>query len=283
MCKRLNIAAHWPSTIRPEIDQACNPRSTDNSELFSSFLLPGFTCVDCSASDPSKPEDRRPRPGWQDVPAPRRRAPSGAPLSASDENALRRTEILRVRRPIVWRRWKCAASDGPLSASDENALRPTEILRVRRPVVWRRWKCAAYDGPLSASDGNALRPTEILRVRRPIVWRRWKCAAYDGPLSASDGNALRPTEILRVRRPIVWRRWKCAASDGPSEGGMMTIPASNGPDFIDGGDALTYSRISTYLSVPCTRMRCPSWISRVAFSMPTTAGRPYSRAITSAG
>ncbi len=39
-------------------------------------------------------------------------------------------------------------------------------------------------------------------------------------------------------------------------------------------------RISTYPSVPCTRIRCQSWISRVACSTPTTAGRPYSRAIT---
>jgi hypothetical protein len=35
-----------------------------------------------------------------------------------------------------------------------------------------------------------------------------------------------------------------------------------------------------YPSVPCRRIRCPSWISRVAFCTPTTAGRPYSRAIT---
>lgn len=37
---------------------------------------------------------------------------------------------------------------------------------------------------------------------------------------------------------------------------------------------------SIYPSVPCTRIRCPSFISWVAFSTPTTAGRPYSRAIT---
>ncbi len=35
-----------------------------------------------------------------------------------------------------------------------------------------------------------------------------------------------------------------------------------------------------YPSVSCTRIRCPSRISRVARSTPTTAGRPYSRAIT---
>src|SRR6185312_14699435 len=39
-------------------------------------------------------------------------------------------------------------------------------------------------------------------------------------------------------------------------------------------------RSSTYPSVPWTRIRCPSRISRVASSTPTTAGRPYSRAIT---
>src|SRR5215472_11339482 len=35
-----------------------------------------------------------------------------------------------------------------------------------------------------------------------------------------------------------------------------------------------------YPSVPCTRIRCPSRISRVACSTPTTAGKRYSRAIT---
>jgi hypothetical protein len=35
-----------------------------------------------------------------------------------------------------------------------------------------------------------------------------------------------------------------------------------------------------YPSVPLTRTRCPSRISRVACSTPTTAGKPYSRAIT---
>jgi hypothetical protein len=39
-------------------------------------------------------------------------------------------------------------------------------------------------------------------------------------------------------------------------------------------------RISTYPFVPCTRICCPSRISRVAYSTPTTAGKPYSRAIT---
>src|SRR5205823_7040801 len=39
-------------------------------------------------------------------------------------------------------------------------------------------------------------------------------------------------------------------------------------------------RISTYPSVPCTRIRCPSRMSCVACSTPTTAGKPYSRAIT---
>ena len=34
---------------------------------------------------------------------------------------------------------------------------------------------------------------------------------------------------------------------------------------------------STYPSVPCTRIRCPSRISSVACSTPTTAGKPYSR------
>src|SRR5258706_9845422 len=43
---------------------------------------------------------------------------------------------------------------------------------------------------------------------------------------------------------------------------------------------LPHARISTYPSVPCTRTRCPSLINLVAFSTPTTAGKPYSRAIT---
>lgn len=39
-------------------------------------------------------------------------------------------------------------------------------------------------------------------------------------------------------------------------------------------------RISIYPPVPFTRILCPSLISLVAFSTPTTAGKPYSRAIT---
>src|SRR5207249_362077 len=35
-----------------------------------------------------------------------------------------------------------------------------------------------------------------------------------------------------------------------------------------------------YPSVLCTRIRCPSLISLVAVSTPTTAGKPYSRAMT---
>ena len=38
--------------------------------------------------------------------------------------------------------------------------------------------------------------------------------------------------------------------------------------------------ISTNPSVPFTRILCPSLISLVAFFTPTTAGKPYSRAIT---
>src|ERR1700722_14549674 len=47
------------------------------------------------------------------------------------------------------------------------------------------------------------------------------------------------------------------------------------------GDLSLYfsARISTYPSVPCTRIRCPSLISLVAFSTPTTGGKPYSPAI----
>ena len=41
-----------------------------------------------------------------------------------------------------------------------------------------------------------------------------------------------------------------------------------------------FYNISTYPSVPLTRILCPSLMSLVAFSTPTTAGKPYSRAIT---
>src|SRR5436305_10429036 len=40
---------------------------------------------------------------------------------------------------------------------------------------------------------------------------------------------------------------------------------------------VAHASIPTYPSVPCTRMRCPSLINRVAFSTPTTAGEPYIR------
>src|SRR3954469_23954619 len=43
---------------------------------------------------------------------------------------------------------------------------------------------------------------------------------------------------------------------------------------------ISQGRISTYPLLPCTRIRCPSGISRVASTTPTTAGKPYSRAIT---
>jgi hypothetical protein len=43
---------------------------------------------------------------------------------------------------------------------------------------------------------------------------------------------------------------------------------------------ISQGRISMYPSVPCTRIRCPSGISWVASTTPTTAGNPYSRAIT---
>jgi hypothetical protein len=55
-------------------------------------------------------------------------------------------------------------------------------------------------------------------------------------------------------------------------------------DIRPGGEPvaewLSQGRISTYPSVPCTRIRCLSEISRVTSTTPTTAGKPYSRAIT---
>ena len=51
------------------------------------------------------------------------------------------------------------------------------------------------------------------------------------------------------------------------------------PLFI-ADDLLLHYNTSIYPSVPCTRIRCPSFINFVAFSTPTTAGNPYSRAIT---
>jgi hypothetical protein len=50
------------------------------------------------------------------------------------------------------------------------------------------------------------------------------------------------------------------------------------PGYLSGWPG--QGKTSTYPSVPCTRIRCPSRISRVACSTPTTAGKPYSRAIT---
>ena len=64
-----------------------------------------------------------------------------------------------------------------------------------------------------------------------------------------------------------------AASRPPeqtSPGVRLRAPTAVGP----------HGRSSTYPSAPCTRIRCPSGISRVASTTPTTAGRPYSRAIT---
>ena len=55
---------------------------------------------------------------------------------------------------------------------------------------------------------------------------------------------------------------------------------NKGSSTIIADDPLFHYNISIYPSVPCTRIRCPSFISFVAFSTPTTAGKPYSRAIT---
>src|SRR5437660_1057966 len=71
---------------------------------------------------------------------------------------------------------------------------------------------------------------------------------------------------------------------------MIAAPVQRDVDGVPKGshfarvDNLTgldrYGRISTYPPVPCTRICCPSRIRRVACSTPTTAGKPYSRAMT---
>jgi hypothetical protein len=48
------------------------------------------------------------------------------------------------------------------------------------------------------------------------------------------------------------------------------------------GGARTRRKRSRPASVPCTRIRCPSRISRLAFSTRTTAGNPYSRTLRGA-
>ena len=73
-------------------------------------------------------------------------------------------------------------------------------------------------------------------------------------------------EVLK-RKPATRKKKAVTGSSVPDNISVALFP---GPVY----------RISTYPSVPCTRIRCPSFISLVAFSTPTTAGSPYSRAIT---
>lgn len=62
-------------------------------------------------------------------------------------------------------------------------------------------------------------------------------------------------------------RTSCSRNDDPRSCRGRRTPGRQG-------------RITTNPSVACRRMRCPSRINPVACSTPTTAGRPYSRAIT---
>jgi hypothetical protein len=56
------------------------------------------------------------------------------------------------------------------------------------------------------------------------------------------------------------------------------VPKGNSPDA--GNNYEEKWEVASDCAASCTRIRCPSRISRVACSTPTTAGKPYSRAIT---
>src|SRR5829696_3908303 len=100
----------------------------------------------------------------------------------------------------------------------------------------------------------------------------------------------RAIEIVPSGKPLRWRRYDVPQHLAPETSDALRFCAVEGDlELLDRSHRSTIEarrghrrqdRISTYPSVPCTRIRWPSAISRVASTTPTTAGKPYSRAIT---
>src|SRR5437588_4903924 len=113
-------------------------------------------------------------------------------------------------------------------------------------------------------------------------------AAHPGPSLRDRPARARVQRSRRLEQLQDVLRTRC----GP-EGEQLMVGVGQRPPAADGDEArvalfredhgctLTPSfKYSTYPSVPLTRIRCRSRITRVACSTPTTAGKPYSRAIT---
>src|SRR5436305_2018560 len=115
-----------------------------------------------------------------------------------DSRLLTSSWVVRVRRPVVWRRWNCAAYDGAMSAydgplsaydvpsygDDENAPRTTEH------CLHTTNRCTRTTDRCTRTSGRRLETIEMRRVQRPVVCLqghvvglRRQCSAYDGPLS----------------------------------------------------------------------------------------------------
>ncbi len=118
--------------------------------------------------------------------------------------------------------------------------------RGRREVPAHRRRACGADEP------------RLLRAARPVE--------PDDP-AGSRATARSPRHRPAHRRPLTQTgsiAWRCFGRK--LRMGLLGV--------------INQGRISTYPSVPCTRIRCPSGISRVASTTLTTAGNPYSRAIT---
>jgi hypothetical protein len=119
-----------------------------------------------------------------------------------------------------------------------------------------------------------LRPRRARADHLGAVAFPWRTAGIERADSRSSGRAspshsrscshTAPCDRLRSTGPPA----RALASSRARRRAARDVPPSS------------QGRISTYPSVPWTRIRCPSRISRVAFSTPTPAGKPYSRAIT---
>ena len=138
------------------------------------------------------------------------------------------------------------------------AVLPVATMNAGRSRPQRR-----RDRPLGVR-GRRTRPRSRLTAR-PGPHGRGRRAARPARLGVRSQHL----DALGVARPLRRRLHRCHGRGAEAAHRAVSDPLCH-----------VAGRISTYPSVPCTRIRCPSRISCVACSTPTTAGRPYSRAIT---
>ena len=119
-------------------------------------------------------------------------------------------------------------------------------------------------GRLSAELTDA----QLLDVLMLCGWYHAISFTANGAKVKLEEGAPRFADVLWVRPR---RRLDTLTTDS-------SLPSIREP--LDFGTCVRQGRRSTYPSVPLTRIRCPSRMRWVACSTPTTAGKPYSRAIT---